>query len=254
MCAMIATVKQSAYPQLVHSQIVAASDGANDGGETKASTFMQSKLFWRSAGVAAVLAGIGGLLYSVDFTAVVLKWRPSAPELGAFLVVGGLLTTLVFVALYEYLRAAESGFATLALMLGVVAALGSALHGGYDLANAIHPEFLQTSAAAAASSDLPSQVDPRGLSTFGLAGVAVLLFSWLIIRSARRLDGRLPRALGYLGCLLGLLLIVIYLGRLIVFHPTPLLAPAAITGLIINPVWYIWLGLTLTRLPAASAQ
>jgi hypothetical protein len=233
---------------------VAASNVADGGKESKERVLMQSKLFWQTAGVGAVLAGIGGLLYSVDFTAVVLKWRSSAPELGAFLVVGGLLTTLVFVALYEHLRASESGFATLALVLGAVAALGSAFHGGYDLANAIHPEFLASPGAAAASPDLPSQVDPRGLSTFGLAGAAILLFSWLIVRTGRQVEGRLPQALGYLGCLLGVLLVVIYLGRLIVFHPTPLLAPAAITGLIINPVWYIWLGLALWRFPSAAAK
>jgi hypothetical protein len=219
----------------------------------KEGVLMQSKLFWQAAGVAAIIAGIGGLLYSLDFTAVVLKWRASAPELGAFLMIGGLLTTLVFVALYEHLRASETGFATLALVLGVVAALGSALHGGYDLANAIHPEFLRAGAATA-SSDLPSQVDPRGLSTFGLAGLAILLFSWLIVRSGRSPDARLPKALGYLGGLLGLLLVIIYLGRLFVFHPTPLLAPAAITGLIINPVWYIWVGIVLWRLTSTGAK
>lgn len=206
---------------------------------------MPSRPFTQYAGIAAILAGIGGLLYSIDFTAVVLKWRSSAPELGAFLLIGGLLTAGVFVALYERVRERETGFATLALVVGVVAAIGSALHGGYDLANAFHPEVVPRGVA---SVDLPSPVDPRGLATFGLAGLAIGLFSWLILRT-----GQLAKGLGYLGGLLGILLIIIYLGRLIVLHPTPLLAPAAITGLIVNPVWYVWLGLTLSRAKGTAA-
>ena len=53
---------------------------------------------------------------------------------------------------------------------------------------------------------------------------------------------------------------VIYVGRLIVLTPAPLLVPAAITGLIVNPLWYIWLGLALrspsqmrATVPAAGA-
>lgn len=210
-----------------------------------------SPSYARFAGFAAVVAGIGGLLYSLDFTSVAINLRSPAPELGAFLLIGGLLTAVVFVALYERLRATDSGFATLALALGVLASAQSALHGGYDLANAFHPEFLGARAAAA---NLPSQVDPRGLATFGLAGLAILLFSRLIARAARSgPDTRLPLWLGYLGYLLGALLVIIYLGRLIVFQPTPLLAPAAVTGLIVNPVWYIWLGLALMRDQLASA-
>ena len=203
-----------------------------------------STTYTRFASLAAIVAGIGGVLYSIDFTAVVQGWRTSAPELGAFLLVGGILTAAVFVALNERLRAVESGFASLALVVGVVAAFGSALHGGYDLTNALHPELAKD---ATALTNLPSQVDPRGLATFGLSGLAVLIFAWLITR-----DRGLPRGLGYLGIVLGILLIVVYLGRLIVFHPTPLLAPAAITGLIINPIWYIWLGLSLRRAGALA--
>jgi hypothetical protein len=50
-----------------------------------------------------------------------------------------------------------------------VAALGAAIHGGYDLANLIN-----LPASAAALPDLPSQVDPRGLLTFGVMGLGLL--------------------------------------------------------------------------------
>ena len=44
-------------------------------------------------------------------------------------------------------------------------------------------------------------------------------------------------------------MIIVYLGRLIVLTPfSPLvLLPAAITGFIINPLWYLLLGLSLRR-------
>jgi hypothetical protein len=43
--------------------------------------------------------------------------------------------------------------------------------------------------------------------------------------------------------------VLIYLGRLIVFDATNplLLGPAALEGFIVNPLWYIWLGLTFWR-------
>ena len=44
-------------------------------------------------------------------------------------------------------------------------------------------------------------------------------------------------------------MIVVYLGRLIVLTPSnPLvLLPAAVTGFIVNPLWYLLLGLSLRR-------
>jgi hypothetical protein len=95
---------------------------------------------------------------------------------------------------------------------------------------------------------LPSQVDPRGLLTFGFTGIALFTFSWLIIR------GRvLPSALGYVGYVSAVLLIVLYLGRLIVLDPANpvILIPALLNGFILNPVWYIWLGIALYRHAAA---
>jgi len=87
-------------------------------------------------------------------------------------------------------------------------------------------------------------VDPRGLGTFGLSGISVLAVSFLILR-----DASLPRGLGYLGYVSGVLLVLIYLGRLIILSASnPLvLGPAAIEGFIVNPAWYIWLGFALRR-------
>jgi hypothetical protein len=63
----------------------------------------------------------------------------------------GLLATAVFVGVYELTRHTEPSFALFALLLGLAGGIGSALHGGYDLAALLHP---------------------RGLLTFGATGIA----------------------------------------------------------------------------------
>jgi hypothetical protein len=61
--------------------------------------------------------------------------------------------------------------------------------------------------------------------------------------------GEFPRMLSYLGVLSSILMISLYLGRLIVLQATNLaiVIPALLEGFIVNPLWYIWLGLTLMR-------
>jgi hypothetical protein len=191
----------------------------------------RSAHFERFAGVCAILAGVSGFLYAVAF--VVLQ---SALLSGLFLMLTGLFTTAALVAVYERLRETDASFALLALLLGVAGALGSAVHGGYDLANAINPP--------SSMPDLPNPVDPRGLLTFGVAGAALFIVSWLIGRG-----GRFPRGLGYLGYVSAILLLALYLGRLIVFDPTSpvILAPALLNGFLVSPIFYLWLGLALLR-------
>jgi len=110
-------------------------------------------------------AALIGLLYSVAF--VVLQ---SALLSSLCLLAGGLLSAVVLVALFERLGETDAQTAMLGLVFGGVAALGSAIHGGYDLANALHPPLSLPVGVA----DLPSAIDPRGLLTFGVAGLAVL--------------------------------------------------------------------------------
>lgn len=202
--------------------------------------------FDRTAGLAAVLAGVAAFAYAVAFLFV----SRAAPELGDLLsalclMLNGILATLAVVALYERLGQRGRGLALWALLLSAAGALGAAIHGGYDLANAIHPPDSNPLSAA----NLPSQIDPRGLLTFGLAGLGLAGFAWLMAR------GEAPRGLPVLGFLSAALLVLLYLGRLIALNPSSpvILAPAALNGLLIGPAWYIWLGLWLRRAqPAVS--
>jgi hypothetical protein len=91
---------------------------------------------------------------------------------------------------------------------------------------------------------LPSAVDPRGLLTFGLTGLGVFIIAWLMGRSKQ-----FPQGLSYWGYLLAILLVLLYLGRLIILDPkNPIVAvDALLSGLIVHPVWYLWLGIVLWR-------
>jgi hypothetical protein len=192
---------------------------------------VRSASFERFAGVCAILSGAPGLLYAVAF--VVLQ---NVLLSGLFLMFGGLLTSAALLAVYERLRETDPSFALLALVLGLAGSLGSMVHGGYDLANAVNSQF--------SLPDLPNPVDPRGLLTFGVAGIALFVVAWLIGRG-----GQFPRGLGYLGYASAVLLLALYLGRLIVLDPGSLLivVPALLSGFVINPLFYLWLGMILLR-------
>jgi hypothetical protein len=197
--------------------------------------------FVRLAGPCAVLAGIMGFLYSVAFIIV----ARSVPGLGAllsavFLTLAGLLSSVALIGLYLQVRETKADFALLGLVFGLAGAIGSALHGSYDLANAINPPDSNLLNLA----NLPSQVDPRGFLTFGVAGLGLIVFAGLIQRSEQ-----LPKSLGTLAYVLAALLIIVYLGRLIVLDATSwlIVIPVVLVGFIVNPIWYTWLGVALLR-------
>ncbi len=198
-------------------------------------------MFEQGAGIAAILAGVVGFLYSLSF--VVIR---NDTLTALCLMAGGLLTMVVMVGLYERLHGTDPALALLGLVLGVAGALGAMAHGGYDLANAINPPASNPVAAA----NLPFALDPRGLLTFGVAGLALFLFAGLMSRS-RAFPGGLP----ILGYVLAALLVITYLGRLIILDPTnPLIVAVVLpTGFLLNPAWYLWLGLTLRGCAPAAA-
>jgi hypothetical protein len=192
--------------------------------------------FQRFAGAASFAVAAGGLAYSVAFVVAVKADSGAAQAIAALLLlVGGLLGTAVLAGLYQRVREAEPGFALWGLLLGAIGVLGSAIHGGFDLARQIHPAFELPG--------IPNEVDPRGLLTFGVTGLGLVVLSWVI----RRPRSGLPRALGALGMALGVLLVAIYVSRLFILDPNNLflLSLAGVTGIVIHPVWFVWLGRSL---------
>jgi hypothetical protein len=210
------------------SSITAMSSTAKEGQETLA--------FEKFAGLSGILAGIFHFLYAIAFVVI----SRSNPELGGllsalFLLLAGLLSMTALTGAYQRLRQTDSAFALYAVLLTSVATLGMAVHGGYDLANLINPP-------ATTNADLPSQIDPRGLLTFGVLGIALLVIAWLMGRGQE-----FPKALSNWGYVLAILLIIIYLARLIILDPANpvLLWPVLVSGFVANPGWYLWLGVAL---------
>jgi hypothetical protein len=194
--------------------------------------------FERFAGPCALLTAAAGFLYAVAFIVISRSNPPLGGLLSAlFLLLFGLLATAALTGLYERLRPGGGAFATWGYVLMLAGALGAALHGGYDLANALHPP-------ASPNLDLPSEVDPRGLLTFGISAIGLFVLSWMISRL-----GDWPRGLAYVGYLSALLLALLYLGRLIVLDPTSpaIVVPALLNGFVVGPAWYLWLGIVLWR-------
>lgn len=204
--------------------------------------------FEKLAGYCAMINAMTGFLYAVAFTAV----SAAAPGAGAFLaaaflMLGGLLTAPVQVALYDRLRGVDAPWALLALLFGIAGAMGALMHSGYDLANAVHPP----AAGAQVLSGLPSQVDPRGLLTFGIGGASLMILAWLMGR-----DRVFPRGLATLGHVLAALLLMLYLGRLVILSPTHpvMIVLTVLTGFLVGPAWYGWLGIVLRAASPAFAS
>ena len=151
---------------------------------------MKSTSFERFGGWMAIFAAIAGFVYAVAF--VVLKSQPLS---ALFLALLDLFAIPVLLAIYSRVRETEAAFALCALLFGLVGAVGTAIHGGYDLANAINPP----ASVASGLLDLPSQIDPRGLLTFGFTGIG--LFAFAGRRTPRQRSGRVSDPRGNCGVL-----------------------------------------------------
>ena len=191
-----------------------------------------TRIFAKYASLNAFLAGLSGLAYAYFF--VVAK-DPLFYNL--FLLLSGLFAVKVMVALYTRLKDVDSGFALLGLVFGLAGTIGTMVHGGFDFANVINPP-------ATAESGFPSEVDPRGLLTFGATGLALFYISWLMGKNRY-----FPKNLGLLGFVSGVLLLWIYVARLTILDPANpvLLYPILLEGFLVNPIWYLWVGVVLRK-------
>jgi hypothetical protein len=202
------------------------------------------RAFDRFAATCALLAAPAGFGYSTAFIVYLHNASRAAAYVDDLLLLGGgLLSTVVFTALFERFRPTDPPLALWGYVLALAGAFGAILHAGYDLANLVKPP-------AALASDVPSATDPRGLGTFALTGLALAVSGCLILRSRQ-----LPVLLGYVAFLAAALLVFIYVGRLVILDPNSpgLHAAAVVSGFAVNPIFYGWLGVSLWRDSAAAA-
>jgi hypothetical protein len=187
--------------------------------------------FGRFAGLCAIGAGIFGIVELYGFVVA-----DSLALFGLGLLLASLMALPVIVWLYRLIQPAGSSLALLVLLLVASGVLGAVIHGGDDLADALGP-------VGSAGTSGPNAVDPRGLLTFGLTGLGFMSLAVLVFRR-----GILPAGLVYMAFVLGVVLIVIYLGRILVFDATsPLVrVPATLAGVGL-PALYISLGLVFLR-------
>ena len=205
-----------------------------------------TKTFQRVAGYSALVAGAASVVFTFAFAVVVRqgeRWAQWA-SWGALLA-GGLAAIAVGIALYRRLAPHEPEFSLMALVLATAGALGAVVHAAYELSLLANP--------VAVAADLPNAVDPRGVMTFGVTGVAIGLLAWLILRTAA-----LPRRAGQLGIAAAVLLGVVYVGRLTVLDPeTDVIRVAALaSGLAAIPGFYLEVARALlgTARPAPTSE
>ena len=205
---------------------------------------MGSASFERFAGLSAILTGIGGLVYAGLFIWIVLGAPEAVDGLWfATLLLGGVFSAAALIGVYGRVRDTDPGLALWALVLGVAAALGAVVHGGYQLGVLVGP------------AEIPGAADPEaasaGVLRYGLGGLGLVVLGGLLVRS-----GRFPRALGYLAAAGGVLLVLTYVGRLAgVIDPATrvTLIPPVLYGIVVHPVFYVWLGRVLWRTAAGAS-
>jgi hypothetical protein len=227
---------------------------------------MSDSTFVRWGGLAAIGVGLCSLLYGVLYITLVVfgpKLDPAASlvsfgvqSTNFLMALGGLLAFAAVIAIFQRLRGTSEAWARLALWLGMFGALLSALHGWSDLIGnpTLADAFNQGDASKAAATliaNLPSTVDPRGVGTFGLTGLFVLIIGLLLYRT----EG-MPRRLAYVALISSLLLGLTFLGTVayasglgIALARYLFLVAGPLQTVIAGPLFYAWIGIILRRTP-----
>lgn len=210
-----------------------------------------NRSYERFGGLSALIVGALSILYAI-FYLVITRQNEALGTLGSWILLSlsGIFSSAAFVALYLRLRPASEGFALWGLALGLFSSFATLTHGAYQA-------LLLTTAPAAGEAQraaielvrmAPSQIDPAGLGTFGLIGLASLVTGLIII-----VGGRLPRTLGYLAVVNAVLLIALFFASA-ANAQTLILITGGLTSVIVGPVFWIWLGRELRREMAPAAM
>lgn len=219
-------------------------------------------------GVCSILLGVTTALYSLVFVLLPAKQHlgVGAAEFLPSLATEG--STLLRLEFYLMAAAAVLGLAVVPAVAALVqhlnegwvrwtsnlALLGFAVNVISDLLMAARfPPIAAAYVAGDASTKAAlavtwrTSLDPEGVLGFGAIGVWILLVSLL----ARRAD-TFPKPLVYIGAVLGVVLLLIPV--LIFAQQARWIDFLAALGVVLGPVWYVWLGVVLRRAGTSAAK
>jgi Domain of unknown function (DUF4386) len=156
-----------------------------------------------------------------------------------------LLAIAVVLAVYETVRAAHDGWARWTSTLAIIGLAVNAIDAlrAAALFPAKAAAYVQGDAAVKAALIVPGALwssDPQGWFKFGAFGLWVLVVSLLALRG-----GLWPKPLAFVGIGVTLALWLVVVGE-VVQTQLPLTILAGV-GVILLPLWFIWLGLRLRR-------
>jgi len=188
------------------------------------------RAFSRRAGVQAYLIAAFSLVYAVVFLAFVRNHpenTQAAALASALIAGGGLSATIATTSVAARIGGDARWWLT---ALGV----------GYGLLSAAHGTFEAIAIQQSIALPAISPTDPRGLATFGLAGL------WLFTLGLETVagNGTLPRNLGWLAMVGGLDLIVLFFATVAAFESL-ILASGGLASVILVPAFWIWTGRVL---------
>ena len=186
--------------------------------------------FARRAGIQAYLIAAFSLIYAVVFLGFVRNHPENVDAAGlawALIAAAGISATIATTS-------------TAARVGGDARMWLTALGVGYGLLSAAHGTF----AAIAAKEGIPttdlSATDPRGLATFGLAGL------WAIALGLETVAGNatLPRNLGWLAIVSGIDLALLYAATVAAAEGA-ILVTGGLASVILVPAFWFWTGRVL---------
>jgi hypothetical protein len=185
------------------------------------------KAFSRRAGFQAYLIAAFSLLYAVVFLGFVRN-HPENTQAAAL----------------AWALIAGAGLAATVTTTSTAARIGgdarwwlTAIGVGYGLLSAAHGTFAAVAVEQGiAASDL-SPTDPRGLATFGLAGLWALTLGLEVVAG----NATLPRNLGWLAIISGIDLIVLYVAT-VAQAETLILVSGGLASVILVPAFWVWTG------------
>jgi len=185
------------------------------------------RAFSRRAGFQAYLIAAFSLMYAVVF----LGFVRNHPE-------------NVQAAALAWALIAGAGLAATVTTTSTAARIGgdarwwlTAIGVGYGLLSAAHGTFAAVAVEQGISASDLSPTDPRGLATFGLAGLWALTLGLETVAG----NGTLPRNLGWLAIVSGIDLIVLYVATVAQVEGL-ILVSGGLASVILVPAFWIWTG------------